>query len=101
MLADQGDYRGAIAEYRAVLTLDPYDTLTHYSFGEALLKVGDGQDAAKEFREANRLDPALKVPKNWGSGSVKSTAKVWPPTGKVNAHTSRFGQVLLVTTKRV
>jgi tetratricopeptide (TPR) repeat protein len=59
MLAASRYYGGAIAEYRKSLALERYDTLAHYSLGQALAGMGRKQEAAKEFAIAKRLDPSL------------------------------------------
>lgn len=63
-LRSTGDLKGAIAEYREAVRLNPQFSYAHYNLGSALLVHGDQAEAAKEFAEAERLNPKLKKPEN-------------------------------------
>jgi tetratricopeptide (TPR) repeat protein len=64
-LESQGNYTGAIAEYRAVLGLDPGRPGIHYRLGRALMgrwratqQQADLEDAKKEFMTELDADPS-------------------------------------------
>ena len=57
----KGD-EGAIAEFREVLRLQPDYPEAHYNLGIALATRGNNDEAAREFTEAQRLNPKLKPP---------------------------------------
>ena len=49
-------YDEAAEQYRAAVQVNPSST-NRYSYGEALLKVGNYKEAEHQFREVKRLDP--------------------------------------------
>lgn len=56
-LHSQGDWDGAIAEYREGLRFLLDDPLAHVNIGNAMLRKGDFDGAVLEYSEAVRLDP--------------------------------------------
>ncbi len=56
-LFEKGDLKGAIAEYRKALELNPEDSRVHAYLGAALCRVWDSDDAIHHLREATRLNP--------------------------------------------
>ena len=56
-LASEGDWGGAIGEYRQALRLNPNNENAHLGLGAALGKKGDSDGEIAEYREAIRLRP--------------------------------------------
>ena len=48
--------------FRSALRLKPDYALAHYGLGVALAEKGNKEAAAREFAEAQRLNPKLKLP---------------------------------------
>jgi Flp pilus assembly protein TadD len=57
-LIKQGDWDGAIAEYREILRLSPEIAENHFRLGMLLNRTQDSKGAISEFREALGLKPA-------------------------------------------
>jgi hypothetical protein len=57
VLSETGDLRGATAEYREAICLNPRDSHYHYSLGIVLDGQGQYAEAATAYREALRLEP--------------------------------------------
>jgi tetratricopeptide (TPR) repeat protein len=60
-MVNEGDIKGAIAQYREVLRIDPYLPGIHFELGEAILQDSSYEDARrearKEFEAALTLNP--------------------------------------------
>ena len=52
-----GDYRGALAEFKEAIVLDPGDAVSYISMADALTQVGRAAEALPLIRTARRLDP--------------------------------------------
>ena len=52
-----------VGAYRTALAIRPETAVVHNNLGAALMAQGDWDDAAREFREAARLDPRLPRPR--------------------------------------
>jgi tetratricopeptide (TPR) repeat protein len=63
-LFEKSDVDGAIVEYQAALKMNPYHAKSHYYYGKALLAKGRNEEAAREFADAEQIDPRLKAPVN-------------------------------------
>jgi tetratricopeptide (TPR) repeat protein len=61
-LFDKLDVDGAIVEYELALRMNPYHAKSHYYYGKALLAKGRNEEAAREFADAQGIDPRLKAP---------------------------------------
>ncbi|GIX46708.1 MAG: hypothetical protein KatS3mg131_0919 [Candidatus Tectimicrobiota bacterium] len=46
-----------LAQFQALLALDPTDTVVRFGLGELYLEAGDYAQAAEQFAEILRLDP--------------------------------------------
>ena len=67
-----GDWRGAVAAYRAAIALAPDLPLAFDRWGLALLRHGDLNGAAAAFRESNTRGPHWAEPlKHWGDVLVR------------------------------
>ena len=53
-----GDGASAVRWAQRALTTDPRDPDAHVVLGDALVLLGDKVGAEREWREANRIDPA-------------------------------------------
>jgi tetratricopeptide (TPR) repeat protein len=51
-----------VAEYEEALRLNPEHAKSHYYLGKALELKGHPDEAAREYAEAQHLDPRLKPP---------------------------------------
>jgi tetratricopeptide (TPR) repeat protein len=51
-------------EYEAALKINPNHAKSHYYYGKALLAKGRNEEAAREFADAQEMDPRLKAPVN-------------------------------------
>ena len=58
---DEGDYRGAIADYSRAIELNPDYANAYYNRGIAKSKLGDHDGAEADRNRAAELDPTLKV----------------------------------------
>ncbi|HVY31771.1 MAG TPA: hypothetical protein VHB79_34785 [Polyangiaceae bacterium] len=58
VLNQLGDGAAAVRWAQRALTREPRDPASHVVLGDALLLMGDKVGAEREWREANRLDPA-------------------------------------------
>ncbi len=56
-LAEQGNYKGAIAEYEAAIKLDPKYDYAYGSLGYAYYELGDFDAAAKAYEAAIKISP--------------------------------------------
>jgi Flp pilus assembly protein TadD len=56
-LGAEGDWDGAIGEYREAVRLDANDKMAHAALAEALERRGDLPGALEEYRAAFMLDP--------------------------------------------
>jgi adenylate cyclase len=57
MLGGDGDYRGALAEFKEAIVLDPGDAVSYILMADALTLVGRAAEALPLIRTAMRLDP--------------------------------------------
>jgi tetratricopeptide (TPR) repeat protein len=71
-LEHAGDWRGAVAQYRAAIALTPDLPLAYDHWGQALLRRGDLDGAAAAFREAAKRGPHWADPlKHWGDVLIR------------------------------
>jgi Flp pilus assembly protein TadD len=56
-LGNEGDWDGAIAEYREALHLNPNNGNAHYFLAMALERKGNNEEALAEYRAAHELAP--------------------------------------------
>lgn len=59
ILLGRGDFAGAAAELRAVLTLEPQQAAVRAQLGSVLAELGQTDEAIESLRAAVRLDPQL------------------------------------------
>ena len=57
LLVEKRDPDGAIAEFRAAISLDPYTWFPHNDYANAISAKGDWDGAIFEYRQALRLQP--------------------------------------------
>jgi tetratricopeptide (TPR) repeat protein len=57
-LYDQGDFEGAVKEFKTALTLDPSNVNIHNSLGVCYSVMEDLEKGLNEFKTAIKLDPA-------------------------------------------
>ena len=56
---EDGDWRGAAAEFRRAVELAPRNPLAHFNLGSVLDDLGQSQEAAEHLEEALRLAPGF------------------------------------------
>jgi Flp pilus assembly protein TadD len=61
-LLQAGDVEGAISQFRAAVNSAPNYAAAHFQLGLALRQQGKTEEAEKEFKQAESLDPRLKPP---------------------------------------
>jgi tetratricopeptide (TPR) repeat protein len=67
VLAQRGDYPGAIQYLRESIAVDPDYEFSHNNLAAALSSLGNYEEAAKEFEAALALKPNLSISQNgWG-----------------------------------
>jgi len=61
-LLQAGDVEGAISQFRAAINSAPNYAAAHFQLGMALRQQGKVEEAQKEFKQAEALDPRLTPP---------------------------------------
>ncbi len=75
-LAEKGDYKDAVEEWRKAVALGPRDAKARVNFGAALVRLGKPEDAIAQYREALTLDPGYAEAHNNLGIALASTGKV-------------------------
>src|SRR5262249_39768196 len=57
VLAEKGDWEGAIASWKEAIAIKPDYAVAHYNLGRALVRKGQLDEAIAAYREALRLKP--------------------------------------------
>ena len=59
LLAEEGDFRGALESFEAAITLAPDDVYARLEYGRLLLRLGRSQEAVAQAEAARGLEPYL------------------------------------------
>ncbi len=76
--ADEGHYQMARDEFTAGIALDPRNADLHVWLGLALERLGDGEDAGREYQTALKLDPHNA----YAQDSLRRLGVPWSPPGE-------------------
>lgn len=61
LLAGQGQFDEALAEFQQALSIDPYNGTTHCNLGNLLASRGQFEDALAHYRRAVKIQPAFPM----------------------------------------
>ena len=90
-MVQQGDFAGALAEYKKALDVNTNSSLAHYRIAEVFFQQRNYQSAANEFREALNGDGDPRWTEVW---SHIMLGKIFDTTGQRERAVNEYRQAI-------